>query len=119
MYDLIDRPVRDLPSFERHLLDAMRRWAHAFSVTNGGAMRGAEDAMSVVMRALDRGSSDDIVINRPCFTRVDESEAVLLGLWRMVRDGRPQLARAIAETLVDNRHAAALLNGMASILAGG
>lgn len=117
MYDLIDRPVATLPSFERGLLERTRRWVHAFSVAGTDLAVDRNDPLATAMRALDRGSSDDIVIQRPCFATVDETEAVILSLWRLVRDGRHAEAAAIAGLLVDPTHVSALLNGMVGAIA--
>lgn len=116
MYDLLDRPVAALPAFERRVLDRTRRWAHAFALA-GSEATGGDDALGTVMHALDRGSADDIVIQRPCFATVDESEALIVALWRLVRDRRADAARALAAGLVDARHADVLLDGIARALA--
>ncbi|WP_174290911.1 hypothetical protein [Sphingomonas bacterium] len=117
MYDLIDRPINELPAFERGVLDRARRWVHAFSVA--GPEMGGDDALSVAMHALDRGSVADIVLQRPCFATVEEPEAVLLGLWRLVREGRSAAARAVAESLVDESHVGILLDGVAGMIGRG
>lgn len=119
MYDLIDRPVHELPTFERGVLDRARRWVHAFSMAGTEGVGDSDDALSVAMHALDRGSAADIVLQRPCFATVEESEAVLLGLWRLVRDGRLATARGVAESLVDERHVTILLDGVAGMIAHG
>lgn len=50
------------------------------------------------MDTLDPGSSEDLAVSRPCAPLV--AEAVLLGLWRLVRDGRLDGARATAALIV-------------------
>ena len=119
MYDLIDRPIAELPAFERGIVDSTRRWVHAFSLAGSGAIEGAHSALSDAMYALDRGSAEDIVIPRPCFATVEEIEAVIVGLWRLVRDGRSDAAYALAGSLVDDDHVDALLGGIARVIAEG
>ena len=116
MYDLVDRPVADLPAWERGLLGATRRWTHAFSIAGAEAASGGDDPFDDVMGALDRGSSTDLVIQRPCFATVEETEAVILSLWRLVRDHRDAGARDLARLLVDPRHAGLLVDGMGRAL---
>ena len=99
MYDLLDRPVTMLHPFEGRILDATRRWVHAL-VMRGTAADTGRDPFSRVMDMLDRGSRDDLAISRPCAPLVAEAEAVLLGLWRLVRDGRLDGARATAALIV-------------------
>ncbi len=111
MYDLIDRPVADLPVFERFMLGATRAWVHALTLAgapeaataggfadHGGA--GAAAAFDHAMRLLDRGSVDTLVFQRPCHSTVEETEAVVIGLWRLVRDDRIAIAHAAAGSLV-------------------
>lgn len=122
MYDLIDRPVADLPPFERFLLDATRAWVHALTLagspdvaTAGGfADHGGADAavaFDMAMRVLDRGSTETLVFQRPCHSTVEETEAVVIGLWRLVRDDRIVPARGAAAALVGDE-AAALVSAM-------
>ena len=119
MYDLIDRPVGELPAFERGVVHSTRRGVHAFSTGGADAADARHGAISDAMHALDRGSADDIVIPRPCFAIVEETEAVIVGLWRLVRDGRSDAAYAIAGALVDDDHVDALLGGIARAIADG
>ena len=119
MYDLVDRPVADLPLFERTILHRLRRWVHAFSLAGHDAPNPSGDAFSAAMIALDRGSVADIVLQRPCFATVEEPEAVLIGLWRLVRDGRANAARALSASLVNALHVKPLLDGVAGMLAEG
>ena len=119
MYDLIDRPIADLPAFERAVVESTRRWVHAYSTAGARAIVGEATALSDAMRALDRGSAADIVIPRPCFATVEETEAVIVGLWRLVRDGRSDAAYALAGALVDDDHVDALLGGIARAIAAG
>ena len=119
MYDLIDRPIADLPAFERGVVMSTRRWVHAFSIAGANAVEGTQAALSDAMHALDRGSAEDIVIPRPCFATVEETEAVIVGLWRLVRDGRSDAAYSLAASLVDGDHVDALLGGIAGVIAEG
>jgi hypothetical protein len=111
MYDLIDRPVADLPPFERFLLGATRAWVHALTLagapdaaTAGGfADHGGADAAAAfdhAMRLLDRDSTETLVFQRPCHATVEETEAVVIAMWRLVRDDRIAPARAAAAALV-------------------
>jgi hypothetical protein len=122
MYDLIDRPVADLPPFERFLLRATRAWVHALTLagapeaaTSGGFVdHGGADAATAfdtAMRVLDRGSTDTLVFQRPCHATVEETEAVVMALWRLVRDDRIAPARAAATGLVGGE-AGALVSAM-------
>ena len=112
MYDLVDRPVADLPTWERGLLGATRRWTHALSIAGMEAASGADDAFDDVMGTLDRGSSTDLIIQRPCFATVEETEAVILSLWRLVRDRRDVVAGDLSRLLVDHGHADLLVDAM-------
>ncbi len=111
MYDLIDRPVADLPPFERFLLGATRAWVHALTLagapdaaTAGGfADHGGADAAAAfdgAMRLLDRDSTETLVFQRPCHATVEETEAVVIALWRLVRADRIAPARQTAAALV-------------------
>ena len=89
MYDLLDRPTCDLPAFERDLLDATRRWVHALTTAgHPPGVEGPASAFDRVMWTLDAGSTGELVIQRPCYATVEETEAVILGVWRLVRGGR-------------------------------
>jgi ribosome modulation factor len=114
MYDLIDRPVADLPAFERGLLDRTRRWVHALTLagTAPSPAGAAEVPFDAAMRALDRGSTDTLVFQRPCHTSVEEVEAVWLGLWRLVRADRIVAARAAAAALIAPAAASSLVAAM-------
>ena len=114
MYDLVDRPTAELASFERAMLDSMRRWVHALSL-HGAPLGDERDPLDAAMRLLDRGSADDLVIQLPCHSSVGETEAVLLGLWRLVRDARADAAHATAAMIVDTA-ADALVGAMRSVV---
>lgn len=100
MYDLIDQRVRDLPAFEQRTLMRLRRWVHAVSQTLKPTATPLDDSFSSAMRQLDEGSSDNLLILRPCHDRVGESEAILVALWRLIRTGSDALARDLAAALV-------------------
>lgn len=118
MYDLLDRPVADLPAFERGLLDRTRRWVHALTLAGSApAAMAAEEPFDAAMRALDRGSTDTLVFQRPCHSTVEETEAVLLGLWRLVRADRIAAARHAAAALIDPIEAGALVAAMVRTVA--
>lgn len=112
MYDLIDRPVTELASFERSVLDAVRRWVHALTLAGLPASEREADPFEAAMRALDEGSAETLVIQRPCFSTVSETEAVLLGLWRLVAADRLADARRAATGLVSRQAASAMIGGM-------
>lgn len=116
MYDVIDRPVDQLAAAERATLMAIRRWVHAFS-TVGAAADTADDPFAAAMAMLDQGSSDDLAIGRPCQPIVGESEAVLLGLWRLVRTGNVPAAGRLAAMIVDAPRAAPLVAAIGASLA--
>lgn len=119
MYDLLDRPVTDLPLFERGLLDRTRRWVHALTLagTAPAPSCAAEEPFDAAMRALDRGSTDTLVFQRPCHATVEETEAVLLGLWRLVRADRIAAARAAAAALIAPAEAGPLVAAMVRVVA--
>ena len=101
MYDLLDRPVADLPAFEAGLLGRTRAWVHALTVAGAAPAPLAEaEPFDAAMRALDRGSVDTLVFQRPCHSTVEDTEAVWLALWRLVRADRIGPARAVAASLV-------------------
>lgn len=118
MYDLIDRPVAELPAFEGRMLAGMRRWVHA--LTLAGAVPAAapdQEAFDDAMRALDRGSTDTLVFQRPCHSTVEETEAVVLGLWRLVRADRLATAHAAAGALVHAGEVRAMVSAMVRAVA--
>jgi hypothetical protein len=117
MYDLLDRPVADLPAFEREVLGGMRRWVHALTLAGAPPTAVAEPAFGLAMQALNDGSASELVIQRPCFPTVEETEAVLLGLWRLVRAGRLSAARLAAAQLVDVAHARTMISAMTAVAA--
>ena len=118
MYDLIDRPVAELPIFEGRMLAGMRRWVHALTIAGTAPEPAAADeAFDAAMRLLDRGSTDTLVFQRPCHSTVEEVEAIVLGLWRLVRADRIAAARAAAAGLVDRDHAGALITAMVRAVA--
>ncbi|MBM6577497.1 hypothetical protein KCP91_14035 [Microvirga sp. SRT01] len=112
MYDLIDRPVADLPAFEARVLNATRRWVHALTLA-GHAPAGPDgEPFDDAMRALDRGSSETMVFQRPCHATVEETEAVVLSLWRLARADRIGTARTAAAALVAPDAAREFVAGM-------
>jgi hypothetical protein len=120
MYDLLDRPVADLPAFERGLLDRTRRWVHALTLAGAAptAPQG-EEAFDAVMRALDAGSSETLVFQRPCHATVEETEAVVIGLWRLVRADRLVAAQSAAGAMLDAANARAMIAAMVRTIATG
>lgn len=106
MYDLLDRPVADLASVDRATLSAMRAWVHALTLagapasTVSGRFADGGEAFDAAMRLLDRDSVDTLTFQRPCHSKVEETEAVILGLWRLVRADRLPAALATARLLV-------------------
>lgn len=107
MYDVIDRPVDRLGRFERTTLAAIRRWVHALTLA-GPASASGGDRFGEAMRLIDRGTSEDLAIGRPCQPTVGESEAVLIALWRLVGAGDSG-ALGTAAMLVDEQDAAPLV----------
>ena len=107
MYDLIDRLVSDLPAADRALLGATRAWVHQLTMAGAGtpaaadALGSGSAAFDAAMRALDEGSTDTLVFERPCQARVSETEAVWLGIWRLVRADRLGAAQASIGALAD------------------
>lgn len=114
MYDLVDRAVAELDGVDRRMLEATRRWVHA--LTAGAAAHGGD--FDEAMRALNRGSADVLPIERPCHARVGETEAVLLSLWRLVREGRDVAAQAAAAMIVDAASATAAVRAMGRVVRG-
>ena len=100
MYDLLDRPVSDLPAADRRLLAATRAWVHQLTMAGAGTPAAAEplgavsDAFDQALRALDEGSADTLVFERPCHAIVSETEALWLSVWRLVRADRVAPAKA-------------------------
>lgn len=111
MYDLVDRPVAELGTFERRLLWKTRSWVQAMAI-RGTSRAAQDDSFEHVMRTLDAGSSDSLRIELPCHDSVGETEAVLLSLWRLVRDGRDAAARAAAAMIVDRGGADTVVGAM-------
>lgn len=106
MYDLLDRPVTTLSDKDRTTLDAMRAWVHALTLAGEPATAVAArfadggSAFDAAMRLLDSGSTETITFQRPCHSTVEEDEAVVLGLWRLVAADRLPAALAAAGLLV-------------------
>lgn len=106
MYDLLDRPVADLPAADRLLLDATRAWVHALTLAGEPAAAVAPrfgdggSAFDAAMRVLDAESIGTLTFQRPCHSTVEETEAVVLGLWRQVLADRLPTALATARLLV-------------------
>jgi len=129
MYDLIDRPVADLPRFEHVVLDETRRWVHALTLAGAAPTvpAGFTDhggpviarTFDSLMRDLDQGSTETLVFERPCHSTVSETEAVMLGLWRLVRADRIAAARAAAAGLVDDASARRIVAAMVRIVGTG
>ncbi len=118
MYDLIDRPIATLPAFERGLLERMRRWVHALTLAGAApAAATGDDAFDAAMRALDTGSVETLVFQRPCHAVVDETEAVVLGMWRLVRADRLAAASTAAAALVNPAAARTLVSAMVAEVA--
>lgn len=123
MYDLIDRPVSDLPTVERRLLDATRSWVHQLTLAGVGTpaaaekLGGASEAFDAAMRALDDGSADTLVFERPCHSTVSETEALWLALWRLVRADRLLHAKAALLGFVRVEAAAKVLAPMMRVAA--
>jgi hypothetical protein len=121
MYDLMDRAVRDLRAPDRLLLDAMRAWVHTLTLAGepkravAGRFIDGGSSFDAAMTILDRCSSDTLSFQRPCHPKVDEIEAVLLGLWRLVIAGRDQDAMATAELLIDSDAAPELVRAIRMI----
>lgn len=105
MYDLIDRPVSDLAPADRRLLAATRAWVHQLTLAGAGtpaaALGDAGETFDAAMRALDRGSRETVVFQRPCHATVSETEALWLAVWRLVRADRIAPARAALGAFVD------------------
>ncbi|WP_375429059.1 hypothetical protein [uncultured Sphingomonas sp.] len=107
MYDLIDRPVFDLPAADRTLLRATRGWVHQLTMAGAGtpdavdALGSGSDPFDAAMRAMDEGSTGTLVFKRPCQARVSETEAVWLGIWRLVRADRLGAAQSSLAGLAD------------------
>lgn len=107
MYDLIDRPVADLPAADHRLLSATRAWVHQLTIAGAGSpaaaagLGGGSDAFDAAMRALDQGSSKTLVFERPCHTIVSETEALWLAVWRLVVADRVGHARGALHALAD------------------
>lgn len=106
MYDLLDRPIATLDINDRATLGAMRAWVHALTLagepSSAVAARFADGggAFDAAMRLLDRASVETLTFQRPCHSTVEEDEAVVLGLWRLVHADRLPAALATARLLV-------------------
>jgi len=111
MYAYLDRPVADLEPVDRLLLDGLRHWAlaHTLGGDPSSALRrrlpmlaaaGALTPLDAAMATLDRGGTDALEIQRPCFDRVEEAEAVLLAVTAMAHAGGRDSAEAALRHLV-------------------
>lgn len=121
MYDLMDRKVADLRTPDRLMLDAMRAWVHTLTLAGepkravAGRFIDGGSSFDAAMTILDRFSGETLSFQRPCYPDVEEIEAVLLGLWRLVLDGRDGDATATATLLVDGDAAPDLVRTMRMI----
>jgi len=121
MYDLMDRKVADLRNTDRLMLDAMRAWVHTLTLAGepkravAGRFIDGGSSFDAAMTILDRFSGETLSFQRPCHPKVEETEAVLLGLWRLVLDGRDRDATATAGLLVDGDAATDLVRTMRMI----
>lgn len=121
MYDLMDRKVADLRTPDRLMLDAMRAWVHTLTLAGepkravAGRFIDGGSSFDAAMTILDRFSGETLSFQRPCHPRVEEIEAVLLGLWRLILDGRDGDATATATLLVDGHAAPDLVRTMRMI----
>ncbi|PAX09452.1 hypothetical protein [Sphingomonas lenta] len=115
MYDLIDRPVAELPTADRRLLAATRAWVHQLTMAGEASPAAAESlgrgsaAFDAAMRALDEGSSETLVFQRPCHPTVSETEAMWLAVWRLVRADRLGHAKGALGALADEAAVPAVL----------
>ncbi len=115
MYDLMDRKVAELRTPDRLMLDAMRAWVHTLTLAGepkravAGRFIDGGSSFDAAMTILDRFSGETLSFQRPCHPHVEEIEAVLLGLWRLVLDGRDGDATATATLLVDGNAASDLV----------
>ena len=125
MYDFLDRLVADLTAGDRRLLAATRAWVHQLTIAGAAGPVAAEalgagsDAFDVAMRALDEGSSETLVFERPCHSTVSEVEAMWLSIWALVRSDRIGAARAALGGLVDRQAVAGVLGPMMRVAARG
>lgn len=122
MYALIDRPIASLDVQTRSLLDAMRAWVHALTLAGDPGLATARGftapghaAFDRAMRALDAGSTDTLTFQRPCHPVVEEDEAVVLGIWALVRADRIAQAGAAARALIAPDAAAVMVRAMAGV----
>lgn len=121
MYDLMDRKVAELRTPDRLMLDAMRAWVHTLTLAGepkravAGRFIDGGSSFDAAMTILDRFSGETLAFQRPCHPHVEETEAVLLGLWRLVLDGRDRDATATATLLVNGEAAPDLVRTMRMI----
>lgn len=118
MYAYIDRPVAELPLFEAGILHATRKWVHAVSHLPAlhETTPDRDTPFDLAMQVLHRESTSSLIINRPCHTLIGEFEAVLLGLWRQVRNGLFYQARATAALIIPPVRVDALIQAMQRIM---
>jgi hypothetical protein len=100
MYDLLDRPVADLPAEDCARLRAIRDWVHALTLAGHASPGSSDTAFDAALRLLDAHSTGTLEFQRPCHVTVEETEAVVLGLWRLVAADRLPAALATARSLV-------------------
>ncbi|WP_174297295.1 hypothetical protein [Sphingomonas bacterium] len=103
----------------------MRSWVHALTL-GGDPVEAAARVLAGLeavapfdraMRALDRGSVDQLTFQRPCYSHVDDGEAAVLAIWRAVRLGEHATARATLRLLVDEVAAGEAASAMAQVAA--
>lgn len=125
VYDLLDRPIADLPEPDSMLLAAMRGWVHALTLHGDPAAAAgrvladpdAATAFDRAMRTLDRGSADQLVFQRPCHSHVGDAEAVMLAIWRQLDHGEHAVACATLRLLIDAQAAGVAAAAMAQATA--
>jgi hypothetical protein len=118
LYDLIDRPVADLPTLDARMLAATRAWVHRLTMAGTADVAAADSLgaggrdLDAALRALDAGSTEVIAFERPCAPAVSETEAVWLSIARLVRADRLVAARAALEGMADPASARTILAGL-------
>ena len=127
MYAFVDRPVQDLRNSGRFLLWAMRGWADA--ARRGRCPRRALHRGFLCVRAGDMLPDFHVAMALiggdtlapialaplPC-TRIAESEAILLGLWRDLAEGDAARARATLALFVGRGSVTPVATAMSTAL---
>lgn len=126
MYDFIDQRVTTLDRGGQFLVWSMRNWVLAIHNRQcspnaiGPAfakwgMIGALPHFHMAMMILSKEGLETLQFSPPACLQISDDEAMMLALFRSLRDDLPEQARAMTELLVTKGFAAPLFTALADV----